>query len=127
VNASEEDPAATVQKAIGGVHGALVTAVSPHSFEQGIGMLRPRGTMSLVGLPPGKFETPIFDVVLKRLTIRGSIVGTRQDLAECLAFAAEGKVQATVEVQPLEKINEVFTRMKKGEINGRVVLDPNAG
>jgi threonine dehydrogenase-like Zn-dependent dehydrogenase len=48
-------------------------------------MVRRKGTVSLVGLPPGDFPTPIFDVVLKRITIRGSIVGTRADLAEGIA------------------------------------------
>ncbi|HET9223436.1 MAG TPA: hypothetical protein VFO07_13075, partial [Roseiflexaceae bacterium] len=74
---------------------------------QGIGMLWRGGTCALVGLPPGDFPAPIFDVVLKRLIIRGSIVCTRKDLQEALQFAAEGKVQATVEPQPLEAINEV--------------------
>jgi hypothetical protein len=58
-------------------------------------MVRRKGTVSLVGLPPGTFDTPIFDVVSKRITVRGSIIGTRQDLAEAIAFAAAGKVRAT--------------------------------
>jgi propanol-preferring alcohol dehydrogenase len=116
------DPVAEVQRLVCGAHGALVTAVSPTAFTQAIGMLRRGGTVSLVGLPPGTFETPIFDVVLKRLTIRGSIVGTRADLVEALDFAARGKVRATFETQPLEAINEIFTRLETGHINGRVVL-----
>jgi propanol-preferring alcohol dehydrogenase len=76
----------------------------------------------LVGLPPGDFPAPIFDVVLKRLTVRGSIVGTRKDLREALQFAAEGKVRSSVEVQPLEAVNEVFTRLRRGGVRGRVVL-----
>jgi propanol-preferring alcohol dehydrogenase len=55
-------------------------------------------------------------VVLKRLTIRGSIVGTRKDLQEALQFAEEGKVQATIETQPLEAINEVFGRLQRGAV-----------
>ena len=78
--------------------------------------------MALNGLPPGDFPTPIFEVVLKRITIRGSIVGTRYDLAECIAFAAEGKVKAKVATARLEDINDVFKRMKEGKIDGRVVL-----
>ena len=85
-------------------------------------MVRPKGTVALNGLPPGDFPTPIFEVVLKRITIRGSIVGTRYDLAEAIAFAAEGKVKAKVATEPLDKINDVFTRMKEGKIDGRVVL-----
>jgi alcohol dehydrogenase, propanol-preferring len=62
-------------------------------------------------------------VVLKRLTIRGSIVGTRKDLQESLEFAAEGKVKASIEAKPLDAINGVFDRLKRGAVNGRVVLD----
>jgi propanol-preferring alcohol dehydrogenase len=83
----------------------------------------PRGApFVLDGLPPGEFPLPIFDVVLNRYTIRGSIVGTRKDLQEALAFAAEGKVKATVEVQPLEAINTIFGRLREGKVQGRVVL-----
>ena len=89
INAATTDPATEVTKQLGGVHGALVTAVSTKAFAQATGMLRRHGTMSLVGLPPGDFPLPIFEVVLKRITIRGSIVGTRLDLTESLAFAAE--------------------------------------
>ena len=107
----------------GGVHGVLVTAASAPAFAQSLKLLRPKGTMSLVGLPPGAFALPIFDVVLKRLTVRGSIVGTRKDLAEALQFAAEGKVQAAVQRRPLEDVNEVLAELKRGAIQGRVVLD----
>ena len=55
--------------------------------------------------------------------MRGSIVGTRKDLEEALQFAAEGKVKATIEKQPLSSINETFDRLKKGKVNGRIVLD----
>jgi propanol-preferring alcohol dehydrogenase len=71
-------------------------------------MVRRKGTVSLVGLPPGEFQTPIFDVVLNRKTIRGSIVGGREDLAEAIAFAAEGKVRAEIHRTKLDNINQVF-------------------
>jgi propanol-preferring alcohol dehydrogenase len=122
VNAKSQDPAAMIQQEIGGAHGVLVTAVSPIAFKQAVGMLRRHGTCVLIGLPPGDFPVSIFDVVLNRYTLRGSIVGTREDLQEALAFAAEGKVKATIEQQPLESINDVFSRLKQGKVNGRVVL-----
>jgi propanol-preferring alcohol dehydrogenase len=122
INARQVDPVAELQSLIGGAHGALVTAVSRPAFAQAIRMLRRGGTCALVGLPPGDFPTPIFDVVLKRLTIRGSIVGTRNDLAEALDFAARGCVKAAIEIQPLEAINDIFARLKAGDVNGRVVL-----
>jgi propanol-preferring alcohol dehydrogenase len=121
-NAATSDAAAQIQSAIGGAHAVLITAVSVKAFQQALGMLRRGGTCVLNGLPPGEFPTPIFDVVLKRLTIRGSIVGTRKDLQEALQFAAEGKVRATIETQPLEAVNDVFDRLRRGAVQGRVVL-----
>ncbi|NMG35134.1 alcohol dehydrogenase AdhP [Azoarcus sp. TTM-91] len=122
INAATSDPVATVQAQIRGAHGVLVTAVSRSAFAQAVGMLHKRGTMSLVGLPPGDFGLPIFDVVLNAKTVRGSIVGTRKDLEEALAFAGEGKVASHFSTDRLENINTIFARMKEGRIDGRVVL-----
>lgn len=123
VNAMKVDPAAYLKKEIGGAHGVLVTAVSPKAFEQAQGMTRRGGTIALNGLPPGDFPLPIFDTVLNGITVRGSIVGTRQDLQEALDFAGEGKVKATVASDRLENINDIFDKMLKGQIEGRIVLD----
>ncbi len=122
VNAKTQDPAQEVQRAIGGAHGVLVTAVSRRAFSQALGMLHKRGTMSLVGLPPGDFALPIFDVVLNAKTVRGSIVGTRKDLQEALAFAGEGKVHGVYTEDRLDNINAIFQRMKDGDIEGRIVM-----
>lgn len=123
VNAANEDAAAKiVRETGGGAHGVLVTAVSPKAFSQAIHMVRRKGTISLVGLPPGNFPTPIFDIVLNRITLRGSIVGTRKDLEEAIAFAAEGKVKANVTVEPLEHVNDIFARLKAGTVEGRIVI-----
>jgi alcohol dehydrogenase, propanol-preferring len=127
VDAKLEDPVAVIQKEIGGAHGVLVTAVSLPAFQQALGMLRRGGTCVLNGLPPGEFPVSIFDLVLNGQTVRGSIVGTRKDLEEALQFAAEGKVKATIEKQPLASINSVFDRLKKGKVNGRIVLDIAGG
>ena len=86
-------------------------------------MTRKRGTCVLVGLPPGEFPVPLFDVVATCMTIRGSFVGTRQDMAEALAFAAEGKVKADIELQPLASINGVLDRLEHGDVASRVVLE----
>lgn len=123
VNAKEQNPGEYLKKEVGGMHGALITAVSPIAFKQGLETLRRKGTMALNGLPPGNFDLSIFDTVLNRITIRGSIVGTRKDLQEAIEFAAEGKVKANVTAAKLEDVNEVFDKMKKGQIEGRMVLE----
>jgi propanol-preferring alcohol dehydrogenase len=124
VNASQGDPAAAVKKGTdGGAHGVLITAPSLGAFRQGIGMTRKHGTCVLVGLPPGEFPVPLFDVVANCITIRGSFVGNREDMAEALAFAAEGKVKADIELQPLSAINKVFDRLEHDDVAARVVLE----
>jgi alcohol dehydrogenase, propanol-preferring len=122
VNARTSDPVAEVNALCGGAQGVLVTAVSPKAFSQALGMLAKRGTMALVGLPPGSFDLDIFSTVLMRKTIRGSIVGTRLDLAECLQFAGAGKVKVHYSKERLEDINGIFDRMRANKIDGRVVM-----
>jgi propanol-preferring alcohol dehydrogenase len=90
-------------------------------------MTRRRGTCVLIGLPPGEFPLPLFDVVARCITIRGSFVGTRWDMMEALAFAAEGKVTADIELQPLTSINQIFERLEHGDVAARVVLDFTGG
>jgi propanol-preferring alcohol dehydrogenase len=124
IDAKAGDAAATLKKETGGgAHGVLITAPSLAAFKEGVAMTRKRGTCVLVGLPPGEFPVPLFDVVANCITIRGSFVGTRKDMAEALAFAAAGKVKADFEVQPLSAINRVFDRLEHGNVPSRVVLD----
>ena len=125
INSAKDDPVEIVEREIGGAHGVLITAPSLPAFRQGIGMTRRRGTCVLVGLPPGEFPLPIFEVVLKRITVRGSLVGTRADMHEALALAASRGIAADIETEPLEEINNVFGRLREGKIHGRVVLDFN--
>ena len=124
INAKSGDPAAAVKKKTGGgTHGVLITAPSLTAFKQGVGMTRKRGTCVLVGLPPGEFPVPLFDVVANCITIRGSFVGTREDMAEALAFAVRGEVKADIELQPLSSINQILDRLEQGDVASRVVLE----
>ena len=122
VNAMNEDPVEVIQRETGGAHGVLVTAVHPKAFGQAIGMARRGGTIVFNGLPPGDFPAPIFEIVLKGLTVRGSIVGTRQDMEEALEFYARGEIHPTVSTRKLDEINDVLDEMKQGKIDGRVVI-----
>jgi propanol-preferring alcohol dehydrogenase len=128
INAKTGDPAALLKKETGGgAHGVLITAPSLPAFKQGVDMTRKLGTCVLVGLPPGEFPLPLFGVVANCITVRGSFVGNRKDMAECLEFAAEGKVKADIELQPLASINKILERLEHGDVPARVVLDFTAG
>lgn len=125
VNGAETDPVAAIQERIGGTHAAVVTAVASKAFEQAVLMLRPGGTVAYIGLPGGKSDeirASISAITNWELSVRGSNVGTRQDLNEAIAFAANGLVKATIRTVELEDINAVLDEMRKGRIVGRVVL-----
>jgi alcohol dehydrogenase, propanol-preferring len=122
VNALTQDPVEVVQRVTGGAHGVLVTAVHPSAFGQSIHMARRGATIVFNGLPAGDFPASIFEIVLKGLTVRGSIVGTRQDMREALDFYSRGQINATVTTRDLSEINVIFDEMKHGKIDGRVVI-----
>ncbi|MED4601944.1 alcohol dehydrogenase AdhP [Paenibacillus validus] len=122
INGKSVNPVEEIENKVGGAHAAVSVAVTPKAFEQAYRSVRRGGTLVVVGLPSGELPIPIFDTVLNGVTVTGSIVGTRKDMQEALDFAARGKVKAIIETQPLEKINEIFERMEKGNINGRIVL-----
>ena len=96
INAKTGDPAEILKKETGGgAHGVLITAPSLPAFKQGVAMTRKHGICVLEGLPPGEFPLEIFDLVAGCVTVRGSFVGTRKDMAECLDFAVKARSRPT--------------------------------
>jgi len=59
----------------GGSHAVVCLAPSVGAFKSAVGIARRGGTIVMVGLPKGELPLPIFDVVLRGITVRGSIVG----------------------------------------------------
>jgi len=107
----------------GGCHGVLCLAPQKAAFDQSILLCRRRGTIVCVGLPSGSFEIPVIDTVLRGITVRGSIVGTRQDNIEALEFAARGLVKCDIEKASLDDVNKVIDRVRKCQVKGRIVFE----
>jgi propanol-preferring alcohol dehydrogenase len=121
VNAKARDVARTVQD-FGGADIAIASAVSGRAFRAAFDALKRGGKLVIVGLPPEELPIPIFELVLRGISVIGSIVGTRKDLEEALALAARGLVHCNYTTAALEDINDVFAQMKAGRIDGRIVL-----
>jgi len=123
VNALAEDPVAAI-KALGGAHAAISVAVAPKAFEQAFGSLRRGGKLVFVALPADNFvKLPIFETVLNGITVVGSIVGTRKDLAEVYALHALGRTTVIRETRRLDEVNECFEEVEKGSVKARIVFD----
>jgi len=106
-----------------GPHAAVVAAAGAAAYEQALEYIRPTGTLVAVGLPPDTFiKANVFFTVFYSKRIVGSYVGNRQDAVEALDFAARGKVTPRIEVCSLEQLPEVYERMEKGQVAGRIVL-----
>lgn len=123
INSRNEDAAKIIQEKTGGAHAAVVTAVAKAAFNSAVDAVRAGARVVAVGLPPESMSLNIPRLVLDGIEVVGSLVGTRQDLAEVFQFAAEGKVVPNVTLRPLEDINTIFHEMEEGKIKGRMVID----
>jgi alcohol dehydrogenase, propanol-preferring len=123
VNARETDATEEIQK-LGGADAGVVTAASPKAFEQAFDSLKRGGRLVLVGLPAeNRMQLPIFETVLKGISVIGSIVGTRADLKEVFDLHADGRTKVVFEKRRLENVNECFEEVEKGEVDARLVFD----
>ncbi|MGX5681017.1 alcohol dehydrogenase AdhP [Schumannella luteola] len=123
VNAATTDPVAEIQ-AQGGADVAIVLAASSQVFEQAFRSLRRGGRLICVGLPKaGAFELPIFETVLKGISVIGSIVGTRQDLREVFALHAAGRTEVIAETRDLADIARAMDDVLDGSVPARIVFD----
>ncbi|WP_133977615.1 alcohol dehydrogenase AdhP [Kribbella voronezhensis] len=123
VDASRQDPVEAIQ-ALGGADVALAFAVTPRAFEQAFRSLRPGGRLICVALPAeGTMQIPIFETVLKGISIVGSIVGTRQDLTEVFAMHAAGLTRVIAEGRAIEQVNESVAEVLAGQVPARLVFE----
>lgn len=127
INALKEDPAKVMQEKLGGVHAAVVTAVTRNAFNSAVGAVRAGGRVVAVGLPPETMDLSIPRIVLDGIEVVGSLVGTRKDLEEAFQFGAEGLVVPVVQTRSLDETNAIFQEMRDGTIQGRMVIDMKKG
>lgn len=122
VNAGEADAVAEIRR-LGGADVAVVLAVAPTVFDQAFSSLNRGGRLVLVSLPAGgELTVPIFDTVLKGISIIGSIVGTRQDLTEVFALHAAGRTRVVTETRELQQVNSSVDEVLAGTVPARLVF-----
>ncbi|MFE6667391.1 alcohol dehydrogenase AdhP [Streptomyces sp. NPDC057697] len=123
IDARIQDVAEETHK-VGGADVAIGLAVSNASFQAAYGSLRRGGTLVLVALPAeGKLELPVFETVLEGKRVIGSIVGTREDLAEVFRLHALGRTRVIREQRALDQVNESIADILAGRVAARIVFD----
>jgi len=122
INASEVDPAEAIRH-LGGADVAIVLAVAPSVFDQAYRSLNRGGRLVLVSLPAdGSLTIPVFETVLKGISIIGSIVGSRQDLVEVFALHAAGRTRVIAAPRDIRDVNESVAEVLAGEVPARLVF-----
>jgi propanol-preferring alcohol dehydrogenase len=116
-----EDAGRALLKRFGGVDAAVVMTASPDAIRESFRSLKRGGTLVLVGLSTARPELPLFETILKGITVRGHYLGTREQLEEVFRLAARGVGRPQVETFPLRDTPRMMERLKRGELVGRAV------
>ncbi len=102
----------------------LNTVAAPHDLDALLVLLKRDGTMALVGAPATAHPSPnVFNLIMKRRTLGGSMIGGIPETQEMLDFCAEHGIVADIELVRAEQINASYERMLKGDVKYRFVID----
>jgi uncharacterized zinc-type alcohol dehydrogenase-like protein len=102
----------------------LNTVAAPHSLDAFLQLLKKNGTMTLVGAPAEAHPSPgVFNLILKRRQLAGSLIGGIAETQEMLDFCAERGIVSDIEAIPMDYINTAYDRMLKGDVKYRFVVD----
>jgi uncharacterized zinc-type alcohol dehydrogenase-like protein len=101
----------------------LDTAAAPHSLDTYLALLKLDATMTLVGLPDKPPSISVFNLITRRASIAGSMIGGVTETQEMLDYCGQHNITSDVEVIPIQKVNEAFERMLRQDVKYRFVID----
>ncbi|MHB1100791.1 MAG: NAD(P)-dependent alcohol dehydrogenase [Burkholderiales bacterium] len=102
----------------------LNTVAAPHNLDAYLQLLKHDGTMTLVGAPADPHPSPgVFNLILKRRQIAGSLIGGIRETQEMLDFCAKHGITSDIELIPMSYINTAYERMLKSDVKYRFVID----
>jgi uncharacterized zinc-type alcohol dehydrogenase-like protein len=102
----------------------LNTVAAPHSLDAFLVLLKREGTMTLVGAPATPHPSPqVFNLIMKRRHLAGSLIGGIAETQEMLDFCAEHGIASDIEMIRMDQINEAYERMLKSDVKYRFVID----
>ena len=101
----------------------LDTVSAEHDYNLYLHMLKTNGKMVCVGAPPTPAQISVFNLIMKRRSLAGSLIGGIPETQEMLDYCAEHNIVSDVEVINIKDINEAYERMLKGDVRYRFVID----
>ena len=108
----------------GSLDFVLNTVAAPHDLDPFCALLKRDGTMALVGAPATPHPSPqVFNLIMKRRSLAGSMIGGIPETQEMLDFCAEHGIVADIEMIRADQVNEAYERMLRGDVKYRFVID----
>ena len=100
------------------------TVAAPHDLDAFLVLLKRDGTMALVGAPATPHPSPnVFNLIMKRRSLAGSMIGGIPETQEMLDFCAEHGITADIEMIRADEIEAAYERMLAGDVKYRFVMD----
>lgn len=99
------------------------TVSAPHDINAALALLRRDGTLCQVGLPPAPLPLNVFSLTARRRNLSGSFIGGIAETQEMLEFCARHGIASDIELIPIQRINEAYDRLQKGDVKYRFVID----
>jgi uncharacterized zinc-type alcohol dehydrogenase-like protein len=115
--------AADVQMHAGSFHFILDTVSAEHDLNQYLSLLRPNGSMVLVGAPEKPARVSAFNLIMGRRRLAGSAIGGIPETQEMLDFCAEKGITSDIEMIKIQQINDAYARLLKSDVKYRFVID----
>jgi alcohol dehydrogenase (NADP+) len=112
-----------VQKLAGQFHFIIDTVSAPHDYNLYIPMLKTKGTLICVGLPPTPAQIAMFNIVFQGREIAGSLIGGLPETQEMLDYCAAHNITCDVEIIDIKDINKAYERMERSDVKYRFVID----
>jgi uncharacterized zinc-type alcohol dehydrogenase-like protein len=112
-----------VQKLAGNFHFIIDTVSAPHDYNLYLGMLKTKGTLICVGLPPTPAQIAMLSIVFQGRSIAGSLIGGIPETQEMLDYCAEHNITSDVEMIGIAEINHAYERMERSDVKYRFVID----
>ncbi len=114
---------ATFQKLAGHFDLIINTISAPHDYNKYLGMLKPKGAMVVVGVPPEATPVHAMSLIFGNKRLAGSLIGGIAETQEMLDYCGKHKIVSEIEIIPVQKVNEAYERMLKGDVRYRFVID----
>jgi uncharacterized zinc-type alcohol dehydrogenase-like protein len=99
------------------------TVSAPHDYDSYLRLLRPYGTMAVVGVPPSPTPVEAFALIDGNRRLAGSLIGGIRETQEMLDFCAEHAIVSDIELIAARQINEAYERTLRGDVRYRFVID----